>query len=77
MRLSCRLLFKGLFANRDEILDNHIQYVKDEVEIRIESLKIELDCLFETFKEELWEIKNSILKYILEVLFFFLLVLIN
>jgi hypothetical protein len=69
IQLSSRFIFKGLFANRDEILDNHIQYVKDEVEIRIESLKMELDCLFETFKQELGEIKHNILKYILEVFF--------
>ena len=40
-----------------------MKYLEEEIEKRIESIKINLDELFETFKKDLGEIKNKIIKY--------------
>ena len=43
-------------------MDAHLKYLEEEIEIRIESIKINLDELFETFKKDLGEIKNKIIE---------------
>ena len=43
-------------------LDAHLKYLQEEIEIRIESIKINLDELFETFKKDLGEIKKEIIE---------------
>jgi hypothetical protein len=44
-------------------IDAHLNYLEEEIEIRIESIKINLDKLFEKFKEDLIQIKNEIIEF--------------
>jgi hypothetical protein len=48
--------------DRKLLIGAHIKYLEDEIEIRIESLKIELELLQERFKENLNKIKNEIIE---------------
>ncbi len=41
----------------------HIKYVEEEIEIRIESIKTELDKLHEKFKNDLQLVKNDLMRY--------------
>ena len=43
-------------------LDTHFKYFEEEIEIRIESIKNNLDDLFEEFKNELVEIKKEFIE---------------
>ena len=43
-------------------LDAHLKYLEEEIEIRIESIRINLDELFKTFKKDLSEIKKDIIE---------------
>jgi hypothetical protein len=47
----------------EESVDIQINYAKDEIEIRAESLKIEIDQLKEKFINKLDEIKNEFNEY--------------
>ena len=53
--------FIGLLDNRESILDAHLKYLEEEIEIRIELIKINLEKLFEAFKKDLIEIKKEII----------------
>ena len=44
----------------ESTIDAHFKYLEEEIEIRIESIKINLEELFETFKKDLIEIKKDI-----------------
>ncbi len=50
--------------NRDAIVDAHMKYLEEEVEVRIESMKIELDAMLMIFKKELNSIKKDIIEYV-------------
>ena len=50
--------------NRDAIVDAHMKYLEEEIEVRIESMKIELDGMLMSFKKELNSIKKDIIEYI-------------
>ncbi len=52
----------GLFDERESTIDTHIKFIEDEIEIRIESIKDNLDKIFEKFKADLVEIKNEIIE---------------
>jgi hypothetical protein len=43
-------------------LDVYLKYFEEEIEIRIESIKNNLDELFETFKNDLVKIKEEIIE---------------
>lgn len=45
-------------------IENCIEYIRCEIEIRVESLKNELDQFYEQFVEKLYEIKNKIIGYV-------------
>ena len=45
---------------REIALDVYLKYFEEEIEIRIESIKNNLDELFETFKNDLVKIKEEI-----------------
>jgi hypothetical protein len=51
-------------VNRDAIVDAHMKYLEEEIEVRIESMKIELDGMLMSFKKELNSIKKDIIEYI-------------
>ena len=53
----------GLLKNRELTLEAHFKYIEEEIEIRIESIKINLDESFETFKKDLVEIKKEIIGF--------------
>ena len=53
---------KGLLENRESTIDAHIKFIEEELEIRIESIKINLDELFEKFKKDLIRIKKEIIE---------------
>ena len=53
---------KGLLVSRDAIVDAHMKYLEEEIEVRIESMKIELDGLLSSFKKELNAIKKDIIE---------------
>ena len=53
---------KGLLVSRDAIVDAHMKYLEEEIEVRIESMKIELDGLLSSFKKELNSIKKDIIE---------------
>ena len=48
--------------SRDAIVDAHMKYLEEEIEVRIESMKIELDGLLSSFKKELNAIKKDIIE---------------
>ena len=50
---SCFQECKHIINENDLIIKNHIQLVRDEIFIKIESMKIELDNLYEMFTKEL------------------------
>jgi hypothetical protein len=52
----------GLFDERESTIDTHIKFIEDEIEIRIESIKDNLDKIFEKFKADLVEIKKEIIE---------------
>jgi hypothetical protein len=45
---------------REIAFDVHLKYFVEEIEVRIESIKKNLDELFETFKNDLVKIKEEI-----------------
>ena len=47
---------------RESTIYTHIKYLEEEIKIRIESLKINLDELFEQFKTHLAQIKKEMIK---------------
>ncbi len=49
-------------ANHDAFVDLQVKYIEQELEIRVESIKIELEKLFEKLKNDLKSIKMDILK---------------
>ena len=53
---------KDLLENRESTIDAHIKFIEEELEIRIESIKINLDELFEKFKKDLIRIKKEIIE---------------
>ena len=50
--------------NRETTIDAHIKYLEEEIEIRILSIKDNLDELFEIFKKDLVAMKKTIIEYI-------------
>jgi hypothetical protein len=46
----------------DERIDAQIKYIEEEVEINIESIKIDLDILHEKFKKQIMNIKKELKK---------------
>ena len=49
--------------NRQFTLDAHFKYLEEEIEIRIESIKNNLEGLFEKFKTDLIRIKKEMIEY--------------
>ena len=56
-------MFWGFVTDETESIDTQVKYIKEEVMIRIESLKFLLDELGEKFKLQLQLIKENIIKY--------------
>ena len=50
---------KGLLVSRDAIVDAHMKYLEEEIEIKIESLKHNLDKMLDAFKKDLNDIKTN------------------
>ena len=44
------------------MIDDHVKYLEEEIEIRIESMKIELDEMFKNLKEDLHCFKRKIIE---------------
>lgn len=57
------LCFTGVLNDESARIDNQIEYVENEIEIRIESLKSSLDNLITNFKRELNELKKVFTRY--------------
>ena len=53
----------ALLENKESTIDAHIKYIEEEIEIRIESIKINLDELFEKFKTDLVGIKREMIEF--------------
>ena len=51
-----------LLENRELTLDLHFKYLEEEFEIRVESIKNNLDDLLETFRKDLVQIKKEIIE---------------
>ena len=62
MIIKINICILGLLENRESTLEAHLKYLEEEIEIRIESIKINLDELYETFKKDLGEIKKEIIE---------------
>ena len=62
MSININIQISGLLGNRESTLEAHFKYLEEEIEIRIESIKINLDELFETFKKDLGEIKKEMIE---------------
>ena len=56
-------------SNQKETIAVHVKYIEDELEIRVESLKIELDNYLEKFKSDLKVLKQNLIEYIVTFLF--------
>ena len=56
--------------NRETTIDAHIKYLEEEIEIRILSIKDNLDELFEIFKKDLVAMKKTIIEYIQKKIIF-------
>ena len=54
--------FQEIIAN--EHINNAIENIRCEIEIRVESLKTQLDELNQQFQQKLNEIKNDIIRYV-------------
>ena len=52
----------GLLESRESTIDANIKFIEEEIEIRIESIKINLDQLFEKLKKDLIGIKKEIIE---------------
>ena len=52
------------FKNNEDRIEKTIEYSFDEIEIRIESLKIQLDNLLETLLLELESFEKSLLRFV-------------
>ena len=52
------------FKNNEDRFEKTIEYSFDEIEIRIESLKIQLDNLLETLLLELESFEKSLLRFV-------------
>lgn len=53
-------ILKEELNQSDKRLDEHIDYLQDEVELRIALIRFELDELNEKFKSELNDIKTKL-----------------
>ena len=51
--------------NRDIILDEHVKFLDEEMEIRVECMKIELEELLQVFRAELSSVKKNLIEYII------------
>ena len=49
-----------MHCEENKSVDAHFKYISDEIEIRIESLKQQLDELHKQFKDKLGKVKNEI-----------------
>ena len=56
------LYFKDFFHNQNELLEINLKYIEDEINIRIESVKIQLEEAGDKLKNELYKIKNEFIK---------------
>ena len=56
------LYFKDFFHNQNELLEINLKYIEDEINIRIESVKIQLEEAGDKLKNELCKIKNEFIK---------------
>ena len=60
--IKINILIQGLLESRESTIDAHIKFIEEEIEIRIESIKINLDQSFEKLKKDLIGIKKEIIK---------------
>ena len=61
--IEMNFFIQGILESRESTIDAHIKYIEEEIEIRIESIKNNLDQLFEKFKKDLVGIKKEIIEY--------------
>lgn len=54
--------FRSILENKEYSIDSQIKYIAEEIEIRIQSVKDNLDELFEKFKVDLVRIKKEIIE---------------
>ena len=50
--------------SKNQFIDFHVEYIRNEIEIRIESIKIELDKLYTNISQNLDSIKLELLEYV-------------
>jgi acetate kinase len=60
----CTKGIENPLENRESTIDIHIKYIQEEIKIRIQSIKENLDELFEKFKDDLVEIKKEIINWV-------------
>ena len=60
--IEMNFFIQGILESRESTIDAHIKYIEEEIEIRIESIKNNLDELFEKLKKDLIGIKKEIIE---------------
>jgi hypothetical protein len=56
--------FKDELISFEYQLDEHIDFLQDEIELKITSIKIELDDMCQSFKAELNDVKKKLKQYV-------------
>ena len=60
--IKINILIQGLLESRESTIDANIKFIEEEIEIRIESVKINLEELFEKLKKDLIGIKKEMIE---------------
>ena len=58
------LSIKDCLQNKPESIHLHFRYIEEEIEIRVESIRIELDKMHEKLRHDLDKFKAEIIEYL-------------